>query len=126
MAALALDACVKLLIARRILVTGAAVSHARASLRAGRVRVVAADAGANLALLRMVRMLVAVTARASLIRAVLNVVRRVTAGALAVACGMPRAQHREIFVASATGDGLPFGELVRLVAADARHVTAFE
>lgn len=126
MATFTLDASVKLLVARRVLVTGAAVSHARASLRAGRVRVVAADAGANLALLRVVRMFVAMTARASLIGAVLNVMRRVAAGAITMAGRLPRAQHREIFVARATGDGLLFGELMRLVAADASHVTAFE
>jgi hypothetical protein len=125
-AALALDAGVELLVGRGVLVAGAAVPHAAAGGRARRVGVVATNASSDFALLGMVRVLVGVTARASLIGAALNVVSRVAAGALAMAGGVARAEHREIFVASPAGNRLLLAELMRLVAADASHVATFE
>ena len=126
MAALARDAGVELLVVGGVLVTRAAIAHARARLGAGRVGVVAADARADLALLRMVRVFVGVAARTSLIGAALNVVRRVAVGAFSVARSMPCAQHRQVFVAGPASDGLVFAELMRLVAPDASHVAACE
>jgi hypothetical protein len=125
-AALALDASMKVLVARRVLVAGAAVSHACSGLGAGGVRVMATNARADLALLRMVRVLVGMTARAGLIGAAQHVVGRVAVRAIAVASGVARAQHGEILVAGATGHGFVFGELVGLMTADAGDVTPFE
>lgn len=71
-------------------------------------------------------MLVRVTARTGLIGAALNVVSRVTIGAFSMAGRVPGAEHREIFVTTPTGDGLFLAELVRLMAADASNVPAFE
>jgi hypothetical protein len=91
MAALARDTGVELFVVGGVLVARAAISHARARLGAGGVGVVAADARADLPLLRMVRVFVGVAARTSLIGAALHVVRRVAVGAFSVARGMPSA-----------------------------------
>jgi hypothetical protein len=125
-AALAGDAGVELLIAGRVLVTRAAIPHARARLSAGGVRVVAADAGPDFPLLRMVRVLVGVAARTSLVGATLHVVGGVAARALAMTRSVPGAEHGQIFVTGPTSDGLFLAKLMGLVAADAGHVTGFE
>jgi hypothetical protein len=125
-AAFALNARVKFPLAGGVLMARAAITHARLDLRAGRMRVVAADARANLALLRMIRMLVGMAARARLIRAAANVVGRVAAGAFAMAGRMPRPEHGQIFMARPASHRLFLGELMRLVAANAGHVPALE
>jgi hypothetical protein len=125
-AALALDTGVKLALARRVLVARAAVTHAHASLGASGVRVVATDAGADLALLGMIWMFVGMTARAGLIGATFYVVRGVAIGAFTMPLGMARAEHREIFMTGAAGYRLLFAELMGLVTTDAGNVTRFE
>jgi hypothetical protein len=69
MATLTRDAGVKLFVVGGVLVTRAAVAHPRAGLSAGRMGIVAADTGADLALFRVVWVLVGVTARTSSIGA---------------------------------------------------------
>lgn len=126
MAALARDARVELLVVGRALVTRAAIPHSHARLSTGRMRVVAADARSDPALLRMVRVLVGVAARASLIGATQYVVRRVAARALAMARGVTGAEHRQIFVAGPASNGLVLTESMGLVTTDAGHVTTVE
>lgn len=125
-AVFARGAGVEILVVGGALVTRAAVAHPRTRLGARWVGVVTADAGADLALLRVVGVFVGVAARTGLIGATQYVVRRVTAGALAVTRRAPRAEHRQIFVAGPASDGLVAGELMRLVTSDAGNVTAFE
>jgi hypothetical protein len=125
-AAFAIDAGVKRFVAACVLVTCAAITHARSQLRAGRVRIVTTNAGAHFAFLGVVGVLFGVTTRASLVGARHHVVSRVAVGALLVTLGMPRTQNRHVFVARTASHRLFLTELVRLVAADAGHVPSLE
>src|SRR5688572_1769 len=89
MAALALDAGVEFLVAGRVLVARAAISHAGSSSSRSRVWIVTADARADFALFRVIGMLIRMTTRASSIRASLDVVRGMAVGALSMAGSMP-------------------------------------
>ncbi len=126
MTTLAVHVGVEGFVAARFLVASAARADPRAELGAGGVRIVAAHAAADLALPRVIGVLVGVAARARLVGASRDVVRVVAARALTVTAGMPRAEHRDVFVAAATRDRLLLAELVRLMAADAGHVSALE
>jgi len=125
-AAFAIHPGVKSFVTACVLVTRAAITHARSQLRAGRVRIVTANARAHFALFGMVRVLFCVTTRTSLVGARHHVVSRVAVGALLVTLGVSRAQNRHVFVARSASHRLFLAELVRLVAADAGHVPALE
>lgn len=125
-ATLAVHAGMKSLVTACILVTRAALAHPRSQLCAGGVRIVAANARANPAFLRMVRMLFGVATSTSLVGAGHHVVCRVAVGALLMALCVSCAQNRDVFVARSASNCLFFTELVRLVATDARYVPAFE
>jgi hypothetical protein len=125
-ATFAIHTSMKSLFAAGVLVTGAAVAHARLQLGTGRVRIVATDARAHPALLRMVRVLFGVATSARLVRAGHHVVSGVAVGALLVTFRVARAENRHVFVARSASDRFFFPELVRLVAADAGYVPTLE
>lgn len=126
MATLAIDAAMKGLVAARFLVARAASAHTRSDLVARGVRIMTPDAAANLALLGVIRVLVGVTAGAGLVGATRDIVRRVAARTLAMTARVSRAEHCDVFMTAATGDGLLFAELMRLVTANASNVPPFE
>ena len=126
MTPLTVDAGVKLLVTGRALVARAAVAHAAASLRACRVRIVAAHARTNLALFRVVGVLVGVTARARLIGTAPHVVLVVAVRALSMARRVPRREHGNVVVAGPALDCVILAETVRLMTAYAGDVTAVE
>lgn len=125
-ATLAVHTGMKSLVAACILVTRAALAHPRSQLCAGGVRIMAADARAHPALLRMVRVLFGVATSTGLVGAGHHVVCGVAVGALLVALCVSCAQNRHVFVAGSASDRLFLTELVRLVAADAGYVPALE
>lgn len=126
MALLALDALVERFVRRRHLMACAALSDLRRRVRGRRVRIVAADAGARDAVLRVIRVDALVTSCAGPIRRSSDVVRHVAAGALPVGRDPSRSQDAFPLVARPALDRVGLREVVRAVAAHALAVPALE
>lgn len=119
------DAGVKVVVGRGLLMAATAV-FGLIDARAGRMRIVAADARAHNARLGMVGVHVLVAILASLAGRAFHVMRRVAAHTLVVGRDPVAAEHVEIGVARAAGDDRLFREGVRSMAADALAMPTFE
>src|SRR5688572_21640856 len=122
MALLAADASMKLRVGSGSLMAGAAGTCRRVDRPSGRVRVVASDAGASDAMLRMIGMDALVTTGASFVGCSPYVVGRMTGRTTSVLRDARGGENANVFVARTTFDRLFFLELVRAVAADALAV----
>jgi hypothetical protein len=124
MTALARRTIVKRAVRRGLAMAAAAAAGNRCRLSALRMHVVAGDAASQPGALRVIRVHVPVTSFAGRSRALLHVVRLMTARALRVLGHLGFAENDHAGVAGATGNGLFRGKLMRHVAAHTGAVAA--
>lgn len=125
-AALAVDASVKIRILGGGLVTAAAGTRAGVNLRAAGMRIVTAHAAAGGPGFGMIRVHPAVALGARLLRAAAHVVWGVAARALLVAGGLSATQHGNTLVTRAARRSLVFGEIVRTMTTHALPMAGVE